>query len=616
MKTLMAMLLAALGILPASLSAPSYGAEPAGASLPAIKAVRGREFPRVFTKGVTDAGDWSQLEPLFKELEKQIKDVKTPEELKAWLTRRGELGSVIGEEGSRRHIAFTCATDNAAAEKANLEFVEQIEPKLSEWGDRLDRLYLACPARLKADRHWLQVLDRNLENGVKLFRPENIPLETADTKLGQEYQKLSGAMTVKWRGADRTQEKMALVLEETDRQAREDSWRLVWQRRLQDHDKMNAIYDKMLGLRQQVAKNAGFENYRDYAHQARGRFDYTPADCIQFAESVAREVTPLLAKMRRERRAQMGLESLRPWDVKSVGSWEREVDPQGLPALKPFKSGAELEAGCAEIFNRLSPTLGGQFATMRQLGLLDLESRKGKAPGGYQSTLSEVRLPFIFMNAAGANNDVVVLLHEGGHAFHAFAARNQDPSAYRHAPTEFAEVASMTMELFGASKLGAFYKNPEDLKRAQRNHLKTIVQTLGWIATIDSFQQWVYTHPGHSVAEREAKWVELDARFSPEVDWSGLEAERRAQWQRQLHLFQYPFYYVEYGIDQLAALQLWVQFRANPEAALANYQQALALGGSRPLPELFAAAGIKFDMSAPMIHALMQAVSEELERLK
>lgn len=591
-------------------------AEPPSAGGLKIKAVRGQEFPRDFTKAITDAGDWAQLEPLYKELETQIKAVKTPEELKVWLTRRGELGGVIGEEGARRHIAFTCATDNAEAEKANLEFIENVEPKLSEWGDKLDRLYLACPARLQSDRQWLKVLDRNLENDVKLFRPENIPLDTAETKLGQEYQKLSGAMTVNWRGGDRTQEKMALVLEDTDRQAREDSWRLVWQRRLQDHDKMNGIYDKLMGIRQQMAKNAGFENYRDFAHQAKGRFDYTPADCIQFDESVAQEVVPLLAKMRRERREQMGLKTLRPWDVKSVGSWEREVDPQGLPGLTPFKTGAELEAGCAEVFKRLSPALGGEFATMRRLGLLDLESRKGKAPGGYQSTLSEVRLPFIFMNAAGANNDVIVLLHEGGHAFHAFAARKQEPASYRHAPTEFCEVASMSMELFGASKFDVFYKNPADAKRAQRNHLKTIVQMVGWIATIDAFQQWVYTHPGHSVAEREAKWVELDGRYSPEVDWTGLEAERRAQWQRQLHLYQHPFYYVEYGIDQLAALQLWVQFRENPEAALANYQKALALGGSRPLPELFEAAGIKFDMSAPMIHKLMAAVGEELERLK
>ena len=596
--------------------AGAAGGEDAKTSVPAIKPVRGKEFPRAFTKGVSDFGDWAQLAPLFERLENQIKDVKTPEELDAWLLRRSELDGTIGEEGGRRSIAYTRQTGDAKAEQAYLDFIEKIVPKLSERGNRLDRLYLACPARQQGDRRRMEVYDRNLENDVKLFRQENVPLATACAKLSKTYQKLSGAITVKWQGEEKTQEQMTSLLCDTDRRTREAAWRMVWRRRLQDSAPFNDIFDKLVGLRDQMGRNAGFENFRDYQHQAKNRFDYTPADCLKFDETIAREVVPVLAKIRRERREQMGLKTLRPWDVKAEGSWGRQADSLGRPPLKPFKNGAELEAGCAAIFARLNPELARQFESLRQNGLLDLESRKGKAPGGYSETLDEIRMPFIFMNAAGTHEDALVLLHESGHAFHALACRQEPLLAYRGYPSEIAEVASMSMELFGASQIEVFYKNPEDARRARRDQLESIVHLLPWIARIDAFQQWIYTHPKHTDAQREAAWLELEEKYSPEVDWSGLEAERRAMWQRQLHVFQLPFYYIEYGIAQLGALQLWVQFREKPQETLENYRRALALGGSRPLPQLFQAANIKFDFSEATLRPLMQAISEELDRLK
>ena len=572
-----------------------------------IQATRGEEFPRAFTRGVADIGDWAQLEPLFGKLAEEIKAIETPQELDAWLLRQSELDAAIDEEHTRRYIANTCATDDAEREKAYLDFLENVVPQVKPWHDRLGRLYLACEARLRADRRRLEVFDRGLENQVRLFREANIALQTDDAKLGQTYQKVNGAMMVTWRGEEKTLQQMVPYLEDTGRELREEAWRAVARRRLQDRDELNQIFNDLIRLRAEMARNAGFENFRDYQHQAYNRFDYTPQDALTFDESIGETVVPLLAELRRQRQAKLGVETLRPWDL--------QVDPDNRPPLKPFETPEQLETGCAGIFGKLDGALSEEFETMRRRGLLDLGSRKGKAPGGYQSTLDEVRLPFIFMNAAGTNRDVFTLLHEGGHAFHAFACRLDPLLAYRSAPMEFSEVASMAMEMFGLSHIEAFYADAEEARRARRRHFEDIIQIFPWIATIDAFQHWIYLNPEHTVEQREAKWLELEVKYSPGVDWSGLDEEHRSLWQRQLHLYQVPFYYIEYGIAQLGALQLWMQFREQPRETLEHYRRGLALGGSRPLPELFAAAGIKFDFSPATLRPIMAAVSEELERL-
>jgi oligoendopeptidase F len=359
-------------------------------------------------------------------------------------------------------------------------------------------------------------------------------------------------------------------------------------------------------IREKKARNAGFANYREFQWLRRERFDYTPAHCEAYHRAVDEVVLPVLKRIARRRREMLGVPSLRPWDM--------ACDPEGKPALKPFGQVEQLQEGCSRIFHKVEPELGSQFDLMRRLSLLDLANRKGKAPGGYQSTLSEVRLPFIFMNAVGVDDDVRTLLHEGGHAFHALAARNEPLNDYRGAPIEFCEVASMSMELLGNPYLGEFYTG-EDLKRARRDFYEDLLMFLPWFATIDAFQHWVYTHEGHTHDQRVRAWLEVFRRFNPLADWSGLEDFERIRWQQQGHLFGAPFYYIEYAIAQLGALQVWLNAKKDRKKAIGQYRAALALGGSRPLPELFATAGAKFDFGPETVKPLVEEIEKELEAI-
>jgi oligoendopeptidase F len=371
-------------------------------------------------------------------------------------------------------------------------------------------------------------------------------------------------------------------------------------------EKCEEIFDELIKLRTQIAKNAGFENYRDYAFRQKCRFDYTPENCLQFHDAVEKEIMPAVREIQNERQRQLKLEKLRPWDL--------AVDPQNRWPLKPFVQVGEMVARTQKIFNHLDAELAAGFQQMQDLKLLDLDNRKGKAPGGYQSTLSEARVPFIFMNAIGLQRDVETLLHEGGHAFHAQATREEDLYAYRGAPIEFCEVASMAMELLGNEFLEEFYPAAE-ANRARKTHLEGIIGFFPWMATVDAFQHWIYTHAGHSRAERKAAYLQLMDRFGGDVDYSSFEEVRAHSWHRQLHIFLHPFYYVEYGIAQLGALQVWANSRRDKVKALADYKKSLALGGSRPLPELFAAAGCKFQFDATTIKPLIQLASTELKKL-
>jgi oligoendopeptidase F len=465
-----------------------------------------------------------------------------------------------------------------------------------------------------------------VEAEIELFREENIPLQTEVSKLAQQYQKVIAAMSVEYDGEERTLPQMAKYLEETERKVRQEAWELVGNRRLQDRNAMDEIFDKQLELRQQIAVNAGFSDYRGYAFKSMMRFDYGIEDSERFQETVRELVVPLYRELnvrqlmllaRPQKKAEEAtvpfserttaeFDTLRPWDL--------EVDPLGRGPLRPFESSEQLEEGAQQIFARLDPSLEALFASMRSAGDLDLESRKGKAPGGYMSTRDERRRPFIFMNAAGVHRDVETLLHEAGHAFHAFATQDEPLVGYRHSPIEFAEVASMTMELFADDELDVFY-SPEDAARAKRKHLESIIKILPWIAQIDAFQHWIYAHPSHSREQRTEKWLELDEAFGAAVDWAGYQENRESYWQRQLHLFVHPFYYIEYGIAQLGALQLWLRFKRDRKEALEGYRSALALGGSRPLPELFEAAGARFEFSAQTIQPLVEAVQQELAAL-
>jgi len=581
-------------------------------------------FPRTFVPADADLGDWDHIEPLFQQLLER--DIGTPADLEQWLLDDSELMACISEERSERYIAMTCDTADKDKEQAYLHFLENIAPRAKPYFHKLNEKYVASEHRAGLDSERYGVLDREVEAEIELFREDNIPLQTEVAKLAQQYQKIIGAMTVEYEGEERTLPQMAKYLEETERKVRQDAWELVANRRLQDRDAMDEIFEEQLEKRRQIAVNAGFDDYRGYAFKSMMRFDYGIEDAERFQETVRELVVPLyrdlnmrqfkmLARPKKteeestvpfSERTTAEFDALRPWDL--------EVDPLGRGPLRPFETSEELENGAQKIFARLDPELEAMFASMRSEGDLDLESRKGKAPGGYMSTRDEKRRPFIFMNAAGVQRDVETLLHEAGHAFHAFSTQNEPLVGYRHSPIEFAEVASMTMELFADNELDVFY-SAEDAARAKRKHLESIIKILPWIAQIDAFQHWIYAHPTHSRAERTAKWLGLDKGFGAVVDWSGYQENRASYWQRQLHLFVHPFYYIEYGIAQLGALQLWLRFKHDRKEALHAYRTALELGGSRPLPELFEAAGARFDFSAETIQPLVDAVQDELATL-
>jgi oligoendopeptidase F len=562
--------------------------------------------PRRFVPSQFDPGDWTQIAPLFDQLEFRAAQFQSVADLEHWLIDWSELSAALDEESSKRYIAMTCHTDNPAAERAFLHFVEKIEPELKPRQFKLAQIFTGHPLKDKLPKQRYEVLSRDLQVLVELFRPENVPLETEEAKLAQQYQKLAGSLTVMFRGEERTLVQMGRYLEEPDRPLRKEAWELVANRRLQEADQFEEIFDRLFRLRHQIARNAGFENYRDYTFRKLGRFDYTPADCVKFHDAVDQHVMPIVRELQAERRRHLKIEPLHPWDL--------AVDPLNRPPLKPFAEVGEMVSRTQNIFNRLDRGLAEGFQQMQTLRLLDLANRKGKAPGGYQSTLAEARVPFIFMNAVGLQRDVETILHEAGHAFHALAAREEDLYAYRSAPIEFCEVASMSMELLGNEFIEEFYSGGE-AGRARRTHLEGVVGVFPWIATVDAFQHWIYTHPGHTRAERSLAWLGLMDRFGGEVNWSGYDQSRAHLWHRQLHIFIHPFYYIEYGIAQLGALQVWANSKRDKAKALNDYKQALGLGGSRPLPRLFEAAGCRFEFDGNAIKPLADLLRNELAKL-
>jgi oligoendopeptidase F len=561
---------------------------------------------RRFVPTRIDLGDWTQMAPLFDRLEASAAQCRSVAELEQWLLNWSELSAAIDEESSRRYIAMTCHTDSPEAKADYLAFVERVEPQLKPCQFKLAQLFLAHPVRDQLAKERYEVFMRDTGVQVELFRDESVPLETEETKLGQQYQELIGSLTVNFRGEEKTLPQMARYLEEPERAVRQETWELVTNRRLAEADKLEEIFDGLVKLRERIATNADFGNYRDYAFRRLRRFDYSPEDCFAFHAAVETEIMPVVRELQEKRCTQLKLPSLRPWDL--------DVDPLNRPPLRPFAEVAQMVSRTQNIFDKLNAGLAMGFRQMQEMRLLDLENRKGKAPGGYQSTLAEARLPFIFMNSVGVQRDVETMLHEAGHAFHALATRDENLHSYRHAPIEFCEVASMSMELLGSEYLEEFYP-PAEANRARRTHLEGIVKFFPWMASVDSFQHWIYTHPGHTRAERSNAWLAIMDRFGGMVDWNGYEKARANLWHRQLHIFLDPFYYVEYGIAQLGALQIWANSRRDKPGALQAYQRALALGGSRPLPRLFETAGCRFDFTAGTIRPLVQLVREELAKL-
>ncbi|MCF0217066.1 MAG: M3 family oligoendopeptidase [Fibrobacteraceae bacterium] len=524
--------------------------------------------------------------------------------LKDWILKWSELSSVLAEVSSRRYVAMTINTADEKAAKDYSNFIENIEPISSEYDDKLNKKLMAHPCISELQDEF-GVWFKSVQVSLDLFSPQNIPLETEETMEIQAYQKITGGMSVEFDGKTQTMQQVASYMERTDRTLREKAYRTMWNRRLQDKDALDKAFDKLFSLRNKIAKNAHCRDYIDYIYLAKRRFDYTPKDCKAFHESIEKLVLPLQKEMYNRRAQKMGLSKLRPWDL--------DVDPLSRAPLTPYKTGDELIEKVGKIFEGIHPQAGSWFKILQEKKLIDPDSRLGKAPGGYQIGFDESRLPFIFMNSAATDRDIYTLLHESGHSFHQFALANQPLFAYRDVPSEFAEVASMSMELIGTSNLTPFYGNDKEaLARSIEGELADVIWLFPWVASIDSFQHELYSRPAHTAKDREEIWLKIMDRYDAGVDYSGLENIRANLWQKQLHLFECPFYYIEYGIAQLGALQVWANFKKDPEWAINRLFEAESLGCSRPLPELFDRAAIKFDFTPKTIEPLMQLVWDNL----
>lgn len=550
--------------------------------------------------------EWSQIQPYIENL---LTCELTPDSIQSWLADWTTLGNLLNERFTRLQVATTVNTKDAAAEARLKSYLDTIYPHAIASNQKLAEKLVA--SGLSAEDFDIPL--RNIRAQVEIFSEANIPLFTELHKLGQEYDKLIGDQTVEWNGEERTIRQLNPVLQEQDRSIREQAWRLASQRQLQDRDTLNALWGKLLTIRRQIAENAGFSNYRDYQWKAMQRFDYTPDDCFAFHEAIENAVVPAAQRIYERRRQQLGVERLRPWDL--------DVDPKGLAPLRPFSDVTQLETRCATIFENVDPELGAYYHIMQQERLLDLDNRKGKAPGGYCTSFPIKQQPFIFMNAVGIHDDVQTMLHESGHAFHVFESAQWPYFQQMDVPMEFAEVASMAMELLAAPYLsnahGGFYTEA-DSARARVEHLTEIITFWPYMAVVDAFQHWVYEDPDRAMnpTNCDAQWGHLWDRFMKGIDWTGFDNEKVTGWHRKLHIFQAPFYYIEYGLAQLGAVQVWKNALSDQAAALQSYRRALSMGGTRTLPELYQTAGAKFTVETAILAEAVALVEETVAELE
>lgn len=550
---------------------------------------------------------WEELLPFFESLdERQINNVI---ELRAWLSNLSELEAFFYENMAWRYIRQTTDTENEEYKKAYDFFVTEIRPKAAPFFDRFNRKLLEANGaeELEKDQAYAIML-RNTRKSVSLFRSENVPLFSEAATKASEYGRAVGRMKIEFDGAEYTLPQADALMDTSDRSQRRSVYRKIADRRLQDSEQMHALLTELIKTRHQIARNAGYENFRDYKFDELQRFDYTPADTFQFHKSIETEMKPVQQHLFEQRKIATGLSELWQYDL--------TFDYRGERPLTPFQSEEELINKGTEVLRRVHPFFGECLEEMAKLNHLDLASRSGKSPGGYNYPLYESGYPFIFMNAAGTQRDLSVLVHEAGHAVHAVFCQSLDLTFFKNCPSEVAELASMSMELISMDHWEVFYDNPEDLKRAKLQQLEQSVGSLGWIATIDCFQHWLYENPNHTEAERTEAWREIYLRFHEGINWDGFEDYRDAYWQRQLHLFDVPFYYIEYGIAQLGALAIYRNYKQNPNRALEQYTEALKLGNTRSVPEVYQAAGIQFDFSAEYIRDLAAFVLNEIKKVE
>lgn len=549
---------------------------------------------------------WDDLEPFFAELANR--EITSAAALEQWLRDGSELDAVFNEELGWRYIRMTCDTASNEANDAYDFFVAELEPRSAPYLNLFHKKLIDSPYLSQLDAEKYRIMLRGIRRSVEIYREENIPLFTEIDRERQQFARIDADMTIVMEGKELTLQQASNYMKDPNRDLRREAYEKTWHRRWQDRDTLDDLYDRLCAMRHQVAMNAGFVNYRDYSFAAMGRFDYTPEDCFAFHEAVATGIRPIVEEMDRRRLAQLGYDTLRPWDM--------ETDPLGRPALKPFEHADELVAKTIACLQHVRPAYADDIAVMRDMHRFDLDSRKGKAPGGYNYPLNESGVPFIFMNAAGSQRDVVTMVHEAGHAIHSFVSRDLELNEFKNPPSEVCELASMSMELISMEHWEAFYSDAQELKRARQEQLEKILRTLLWVASVDKFQHWVYEHHGHTKEERYAAWNQILSELDSHVtDWSGLDDVRSIRWQRQLHIFEMPFYYIEYGFAQLGAVAIWRNYKTNPAKALDQYEAALRLGYTKSIGEIYEAAGIRFDFSPNYVVDLMKFVHDELAAL-
>ena len=558
-----------------------------------------------------DASKWENIEPYVNDLlERKLTCSNCLEKV---IADSSNLAEHISETGALLYIGMTCDTENEKKKNDFLHFVENIRPKLSEFSDSLNRRIAEHPELENLPERY-NLMIRGIISDIEIFRTENIPLGVEQTKLVTKAQGITGAMTVEFEGKERTFPEMKAFLESNDRKKREKAWKSMVNRWMEDSEELSEIFDELIKIRHQIALNAGFSCYTDYMFKAMHRFDYSVEDCLIFHDSIEKVCMPIINDINEKRRIAFGLEKLSPWDVNEKSGSGPDIN--GKSPLKPFDSVQEMVTKLSQLFHNMSKDLGNKFDKLVEMDTLDLETRKGKAPGGYQYYLEKSRVPFIFMNAAGLQGDLETMIHESGHAFHSLYCGHLDLIDERNYPIEFAEVASMSMELLTQDEWGIFYENSNEVNRAKMSHLEGVVYLLPWIATIDAFQHWIYSNPNHTREERKEYWLALRDKFGSNMNWSGNEKFRELSWQQQGHLYGVPFYYVEYGIAQLGALQLWQTHRNNPEKALKDYSNAMELGNTKTLPDLFAAAELKLGFDEKHLNSLIEEVKVAMSEMK
>ena len=548
---------------------------------------------------------WNKIKSLFDNL--VDREISSSLELEQLMLDQSELSAVLEEDMAWRYIKMNIdTTDKELGEQFSF-WIKEISPNTAPYSHKLNLKLVNSPYLKDLDQEKYRIYLRSVKKQIEIFREDNIPLFTTMEEKQQEYGAISAKMSIEVDGEKMTMQKAALLLKSTDRAKREAIYNMITSRRLQDEKVLDDLFDELISLRQQIAKNAGFDNYRDYMFAAMGRFDYTPKDCFNFHDAIAKEIVPIINSFEQKRKNKLGNESYKPWDT--------AVDVDGLPPLKPFDGGTELTDLSIECFNRLRPYFGECLSTMKAMKHLDLESKNGKAPGGFMYPLYEIGVPFIYMNAVGSQRDLVTMVHEGGHAVHSFLSRDLSLTEFKSTPSEVAELASMAMELLSMDHWDVFYDDAADLKRARLEQLEKALETLPWVSSIDKFQHWIYTNK-HTAQQRKEKWLEISAELGNQIiDWEGNENIHANLWQKQLHLYEVPFYYIEYGMAQLGAIAMWRSYKQLGEQGLDNYMNALKLGYTKTIGEIYETAGIKFDFSASYVKELADFIKDELEKL-